>query len=145
MNDSTDATRRSLLGNVLVPIADEEDALATCESLRPYDPVRVTAVHVIEKGEGAPDKRPVEQSEEIADEALMAVRSVFPDADTERAYARDVVDAIQQTAADIDASAIVFRPRGGSRIVQFLAGDRTLRLTTESDRPVVTLPEPADA
>lgn len=134
-----------LLDDVVVPVADSEDALSTARLLKSYDPGHVTVVHVVEKGGGVPDKTPVEQSEAIAGEAFDAFRQVFADAATETAYGRDVVEGIVEVAADLDASAIVFRPRGGSRIVQLLSGDRSLRLVQEADRPVIVLPEAENA
>lgn len=134
---------RDLLANVLLPVANEEDALATARALEPYFPTHVTALHVVEKGEGVPDKTPVEQSEEIAERSYEAVRTVFPDADDHTAYARDVVDAISDAAEEVDASAIAYRSRGGNRLVQFLSGDRSLKLVTRSEIPVIALPRAA--
>jgi len=138
--DATDDADRDLLAHVLLPVADEADALATARELEPYGPDRVTALHVVEKGEGVPDKTPVEQSEGQAAESYAAVRRVFPDADDHTAYARDVVGAIHEAADAVDASAIAFRSRGGNRLVQFLSGDRSLKLVTTADRPVIALP-----
>jgi nucleotide-binding universal stress UspA family protein len=108
--------------------------------LEPYQPERVTALHVVEKGEGVPDKTPVEQSEELAAESYAAVRRVFPDADDHTAYARDVVGAIFEAAEEVDASAIAYRSRGGNRLMQFLSGDLSLKLVTNANRPVIALP-----
>jgi nucleotide-binding universal stress UspA family protein len=129
-----------LLEHVLLPVASEEDALATATALDPYDPAHVTALHVVEKGGGVPDKTPVEQSEEMAEQAYAAVREEFPDADDHTAYARNVVKAIFEAAEEVEASAIAYRSRGGNRLVQFLSGDRSLKLVTQADRPVIAIP-----
>src|SRR6056297_2409396 len=122
MDGPDDAGGQDLLAHVLLPVASEADALATARALEPYGPSRVTALHVVEKGEGVPDKSPVEQSETLAADAYAAVRSVFPDADEHTAYDRHVVDAVFEAADEVGASAIAFHARGGSRLVQFLSG-----------------------
>lgn len=129
-----------LLEHALLPVAHEEDALATARALEPYQPNHVTALHVVEKGGGVPDKTPVEQSESLAEESYAAVRTVFPDADDHTAYSRDIVGAIFDAADEVGASAIVYRSRGGSRIMQFLSGDISLKLVTKASIPVIALP-----
>ena len=140
MNDDSNGGTKPLLGHVLLPVANERDARRTASALGPYDPDRVTALHVVEKGGGVPDKTPVEQSEELAAESYAAVREVFPDAEEHTAYSREVVDAIFEAAAAVDASAIAYRAREGNRLVQFLSGDLSIKLVTNADRPVIALP-----
>ncbi|WP_436934508.1 universal stress protein [Halovenus marina] len=140
MSDDDTPSPRELLAHVLLPVAHEDDALKTARALKPYNPDRVTALHVVEKGGGVPDKTPVEQSEELAENSYAAVRRVFPDSDDHTAYARDVVGAIFESADEVNATAIAYRSRGGNRIMQFLSGDLSLKLITKSDRPVIALP-----
>ena len=141
MSSDSEADQRDLLDHVLLPVANEDDALATATGLEPYEPNHVTALHVVEKGEGVPDKTPVEQSEQLAEESYAAVRTVFPDADEHTAYDRQIVEAIRAAADEVGASAIAFHARGGSRLLQFLSGDITLKLVTDADIPVIALPD----
>ncbi|NHN62744.1 universal stress protein [Haloarcula sp. JP-Z28] len=140
MSSSHNDTPTDILEHVLLPVATEDDALATATALKPYEPEQVTVLHVVEKGEGVPDKTPVAQSEEVAAESYAAVRTVFPDADDHTAYSRNVVEAIFDAADEVGASAIAYRSRGGGRLMQFLSGDLSLKLVTNAAIPVIALP-----
>ena len=138
-----------LLDRVVLPVASVEDAEATARAIGPHEMGSLVAVHVIEKAGGAPDKASVEQREEVAQEAFEAFSETLGgsrDVDTEIRYGTDVAEAIFAAADDYDATAIVITPRGGSRWVQLLTGDVALDLVTQTDRPVVVLPdvEPSD-
>jgi nucleotide-binding universal stress UspA family protein len=138
----------SLFERALVPVASEEDATTTLRALRPYLESRdcqATLLTVVEKAGGAPDKASVDQRERGAEETFAAAREAAGDVadrlDTRIAYGTDVPGTIIEVAHDVDASAIVFTPRGGSRWVRLLTGDVALSLLTDSDLPVVTLPD----
>ncbi|KAB1187846.1 MULTISPECIES: universal stress protein [Haloferax] len=137
----------SLFSRPLLPLANEEDAEVTCGVAFP----RIAAqdgqafvVHVIEKAGGAPDKAGVEQREELADDlfdiARRAAESADIDIETDLRFDTDVGDAILDAARDVDASAIVFTPRGGRSWWDLFSGDVRDRLIRKSDRPVVVLP-----
>ena len=138
----------ALLDHLIVPVASEEDARATCAALEPHlsDVDRVTALYVIEKGGGSIDKAPMEKREADATEFLAFVESTLDDVtvDTRIAYGTDVVETIFSEAAEVGAAAVAFRPRGGSRLVQFLAGDTATKITTEPEIPVLSLPDPTE-
>ena len=139
----------TLLDHVLVPVATESDAETTCRALEPYlaEVERVTAVHVIEKAGGAMDKAPLEKRREDAAEFLAVVDSRLGDrvaVDTRTAFGTDVVEALFEAAADAGATAVVFRPRGESRLVRLLSGDTASDLVTDPALPVVALPDPDD-
>lgn len=138
----------AIFQRVLIPIAGKVDARATTQALAPYletDSQAVIAVHVIEKAGGAPDKASVEQRELAANEMFDIVAEGLDDIDidlqTEYLYGTDVAATIIEAAHDFDADAIVFTPRGGSRWFKLLTGDVTKTLVSESDLPIVALPD----
>ncbi|KAB1190513.1 universal stress protein [Haloferax sp. MBLA0076] len=133
-----------LLDHVVVPIADETDAVETADALNLYlDGVRrVTAIHVIEKGGGVVDKAPMEKRRADAAHYL----SVFDvqlggsvDIDMRMSFGTNVAETILETAEDVEATAIAYRPRGGNRLVRLLSGDTGARLATNGELPVVSL------
>ncbi|PSQ57506.1 universal stress protein [Halobacteriales archaeon SW_8_68_21] len=123
----------------IVSVANTDNVRATARSLREYQHAEVTVVHVVEKAGSAPDKLPLEQAEELARESFAAFREVMPDVEVELVYDENVVGGIVDLAVEVDASAIAFQPRGESRLVQLLAGDKILKLVTKSDLPAIAL------
>lgn len=135
-----------ILSRPLVPVASVEDAEATYDALREHvdADVEIHVVNVIEKAGGAPDKAGVEQRELVAEEAFSAIRKRAEadglSVETHQLYGTDVAATIREAAADVDATAVAFRSRGGGRIVDFLSGSVRTKLVTEAERPVVVLP-----
>ena len=137
-----------LLERVVVPVANEEDAVATAHAIEAsgQDVGAITLVHVVEKAGGAIDKAGVEQRELEAEEAFDAFEAAIGrDVDTDITYGEEVDDDIFAVADEIDATSIVITPRGGSRWIRLLTGDVALSLVTESDRPVVVRPDGEEA
>lgn len=141
----------SLFARAVVPVAGTADAATTATAALPRIAAaggRALVVYVVEKAGGAPDKASVEQREAVAEEAFDAVRDRASAADldveieTEIRYGTDVADAIQTAAAEADATAIVFVPRAGSAWADLLTGGVRRDLVTDSDVPVIVLPDP---
>jgi len=135
----------SLFANVLLPVASEEDAVATARAAKPYvGDGQVTLVYVVEKAGGAVDKASVQQREENAEAMFAAARAAFgPDVDvtTEVTYGTDVADAIFAVADEVGASAVAFRGRESGFLGRLLTGNVARSLITENDRPVIALPK----
>ncbi|RXK51783.1 universal stress protein [Halorientalis pallida] len=133
-----------LFERVLLPVASPDDATGSARALRPRVGDSVVAVHVVEKAGGAVDKASVEQREEEAGHIFEAIHAELDDGttvETEIAYGTDVAETVFDVADEIEATSIVFTPRGGSRWIQLLTGDVALDLITGTDRPVVVLPD----
>lgn len=101
--------------------------------------------HVIEKAGGAPDKAGIQQREEYAADVFDTFRELAKtdgiEIETELLYGTDIAAAIHDAADKFDASAIVFRSRGESRWLELLSGRVRAKLISNSDIPVVVLPE----
>jgi nucleotide-binding universal stress UspA family protein len=138
----------SLFARPVVPVANEADAVHTFHAALPRVAAvdgELLAVYVVEKAGGAPDKASVEQREQLADEMFETGREMAAEAgvdiETRVLYGTDVADTIIDVADEVDATAIVFTPRGGHRWWDLFSGSVRHSLVTESDRPVVVLPD----
>ena len=139
-----------LFRRVLLPVASESDAESTARAVSPYVTSAVedvVVVNVIEKAGGAPDKASVEQLERRAEKMIETVAGVLgvsgANLEFEVLYGTDVAATIVDAAGDLDATAIVFTPRGGNRWVKLLTGSVADGVVSESEIPVVVLPDDA--
>jgi nucleotide-binding universal stress UspA family protein len=145
--DPADGGSTSLFARPLLPVANPEDAAATAAAALPRIAAvggRPLVVNVIEKAGGAPDKAPLEQMEDLAEESFAVLRERAAEydveVDSETLYGTHVPATIFEAAREADATAIVFTPRGGEGLWDVLTGGVRRNLVTESDRPVVVLP-----
>ncbi|MFD1598803.1 universal stress protein [Halobellus rarus] len=130
----------------VVPVANREDAAATAtalvENIDDSDST-VIAVHVIEKADGGMDKASVEQRKLFAQDVFEVLTEGLADTDitleTEIRYGTDVASTLIDAAQELNASAIVFTPRGGSRWRKLLTGDVSHNLIENSDIPIVVI------
>ncbi len=136
------------LSRVLLPVADPDDAEATTAALLEHladDVGTVVAINVIEKGGGAIDKAPLEKMQELAEESFERVvtrcEAAGVPVETEVHYGTDVIETIVEAAAEEGVSAIAFTPRETGRLVRLLSGNETYALVTDTQIPVVVLPE----
>ncbi|QHS17580.1 universal stress protein [Halopenitus persicus] len=135
-----------LTDRILVPIANEADAVGTYDALSMYldADTEIVVIHVIEKAGGGIDKASVEQRREIAEQSFEAMRGLAESDDvpieTQIHYGTDVAETINDAAAEHGATTIAFRSRGGGRILDFLSGSVRTKLVTDSDVPLIVLP-----
>lgn len=135
---------------LLLPVANETDAEATCAAVRRYVNPQVSelvAVHVIEKTPGYPDKLPFAAALERAEEIFSGVHDCFAGAghrvSTEIRYGQSITKEIFEAAEAIDATAIGFTPQQGKRSMKILTGDVGFKLVTTNPRPVIVFPHPS--
>lgn len=129
-----------LLSKVVIPVADEDVAETTARAAQGYldDDSEVVLVHVVSED----DDESESEWEAFAEDAFDSARAVLGSAgvSTEIRQGEDVVETVFAVADDVEASAVAFRSRGGSRWRQIMAGDVARELVTEARHPVVVLP-----
>ena len=134
----------SLLEHVVVPVERVDDARRTAAALDQFEPSRITVLYVIEQNTGGIDPVPSSHLAEKGAEAFEAFRETFPDAEEHLAQSDNPVEGIYEAATELGATAIAYRARGGSRLVQLLSGDHSLRLVVDPPLPIVSLPDPVE-
>lgn len=136
-----------LFERVLLPVADDDDAIATCTAAKPYlnaTAAEIIALHVTSGNETAND----DESARTSSESEERIATVFRDADfaadvsvtTKPADGVDVVEVISDYAENHDVTAIGVRPRPKNRLVRLFSSDRTKTLVSSTDLPIVIFP-----
>lgn len=135
-----------LLERVLLPVSNEHDADVTGEAVCEHLDVETTihAIHVIEKGGGAPNKAPLGARQEVARAAFDRLENRLGkyDLETELRYGTDVIDEILAAAEESPSTAIAFVPRESGPLTRLLTGDKTRELVAGNRFPVIVLPRP---
>lgn len=138
---------RGLLDHVLLAVASGEDAESTCESVLEHltgQVSRVTVVTVVPSYRKWADSVTSDFRLQNAAQTLRAAERRLAAAefevDTIVEHSAKTSEAINALADRIEATAIVFTPRGANRLLDFLAGDTTWSLVKKSTRPVLVMP-----
>jgi len=135
-----------LFDRVLVPVASEEVATQTARTAAEHleEATDVVVLHVVQDEDAFADATDAEW-EAFAGDAFDAFRAAYPTPiETEIRHGTDIPDTIFSTAADVDATAVLFLPRGGSRWRQLMSGDVARTLVSDAELPVVALPNEGD-
>jgi nucleotide-binding universal stress UspA family protein len=134
----------------LLPVASVEDAEQTCLCALPtimHAGGAVTALHIINANGGWSDMAPSEYRRYIANDALELVRREGEargiQVATQVVFAGEVTRAIIDISADIDASAIVFTPRGSGKWRSLFSTGVAFDLVKKSTCPVIVFPSPS--
>lgn len=140
-----------LFRNTLLPVASLEDAEASAEAVLPaigHAGGVLTAVHIVDIGNGWTRQGPTFYRQDLADDILGLIerhgRSYGMTVRKKVLYEQDIAEAIVRVADQIDASAIVFTPRGSGRWLSFFSRNTALELVKNAPRPVVVFPAGAD-
>ena len=133
-----------LMNDIVVPVSNESDTEKTIKELQYFDPEHITAVFVIEETDGYPNKTPTTVLKDIAEDSMEMFEESFPNADFRLVQSYDVIESIIDTADDVGATSIVYRPRQRSFLSQILSSSQSEELITKSSYPVVALPEPEE-
>jgi nucleotide-binding universal stress UspA family protein len=134
--------------NVLLPIADEEDAANTCEAVIPYlegKDCRVFVIHVVKQKRRNADTEAVEaRAETVFERATACFDAVGIPTTGEVWYGTDVSETILDAAAEHAADSIVLTPRRKSVWRRLISENVIGQLARRVDQPLIIIPTDTD-
>jgi len=137
-------TRSFVEVNVLLPIADEEDAYNTCEAVVPYlagKDCRVFVIHVVRQKRKRADTAAVEaRAETVFDHATACFEAVGIPTTGEIWYGTDVSETILDAAAEHAADSIVMTPRKKSVWRRLISENVIGQLARRAHQPLIIIP-----
>ncbi|MFW6320364.1 MAG: universal stress protein [Halohasta sp.] len=130
--------------NVLIPIADEEDAANTCEAVVPYlvgKDCRVFVIHVVAKKRRNVDTEAVEaRAERVFERATACFDAVGIPTAGEVWYGTDVSETILEAAEEHAADSIILTPRKKSVWRRLLSENVIGTLARKATQPLIVIP-----
>lgn len=129
--------------DVLLPLADREDALNTCSAVRPYLEGKDCRVHVIHVSQ-ATKNLGTSTSDRAAEEIFTVARECFEAVDipvsTAVYHGQDVATVILDAAAEYSADSIILTPRERSVWRKLVTQDVLGSLATATEQPLIIVP-----
>ncbi len=133
--------------NVLLPIANEEDATNTCEAVAPYlagKDCRVFVIHIVREPKRKVDVAATEtRAESVFERATGCFDSIDIPVTGEVRYGTDVSRTILDAAAEHAADAIILTPRKKSVWRRLLSENVIGQLARKVDQPLIIIPTAA--
>lgn len=130
--------------DVLVPLADREDAFTTCKAVYPYVEGKDCRIHVIHVVPNDPDAVDTAAVEQRADDIFTVARDCFESAEipvsTETYYGRNVSAVILEAAEAYAVESIILTPRERSLWRKLLSQNVLGSLMTALDTPLIVIP-----
>jgi len=134
--------------NVLLPIADEEDAHNTCEAVVPYlagKDCRVFVIHVVKHKKHKVDTDAIEaRAETVFEYASGCLDAVGIPVTGEVWYGTDVSETILNAAAEHAADSIILTPRKKSVWRRLISENVIGQLARSVDQPLIIVPTTED-
>lgn len=130
--------------DVLLPLADPEDARNTCHAALPYlegKDCRVHVLHVVHGSEDPDNREPTDPHlNEVFDIATECFDDVGIPVSTTVRYGRNVGRTILDAATEYSADAIILTPRERSLWRRLLSQNVLGTLATNVDQPLIVIP-----
>jgi len=130
--------------NVLLPIADEEDAYNTCEAVVPYlagKDCRVFVIHVVRQTKRRADTDAVEaRAETVFEHARACFDAVGIPTTGEIWYGTDISETILDAADEHAADSIILTPRRKSVWRRLLSENVIGQLSRNVSQPLIIVP-----
>jgi nucleotide-binding universal stress UspA family protein len=131
------STTQPVFDRLLLPVADEADAEATCTAVKPYVDAGATELVVLHVTETDGESS---GSEEAFDRFRDACSTDGVVLETELRSGPDAVAEIAAAADELDVTAIGVLPRSKNLVVRLLSEETTATLISSTDVPVIVLP-----
>jgi len=130
--------------NVLLPIANEEDATDTCEAVAPYlvgKDCRVFVIHVVREPKRNVDIVETQtRAQRVFERATACFDAVDIPVTGEVWYGTDVSRTILDAATEHNADAIILTPRKKSVWRRLLSENVVGKLARNVDQPLIIIP-----